>query len=322
MSLTDKLSVRVAERTQEALAIRSFKLVSAAGGDLPPFDAGAHVNVVLQSGAVRQYSLIGDIDHRDSYLIAVQRESTGRGASIELYDTVKVGDLLDISHPLNHFELDLAAKNYVLIAGGIGVTPIFSMAKKLARLGLEYRLHYGARTPESAAFVAQLTKVPFADTVKIQYSDVAGGAMLDATGLLRIFSAGTHVYCCGPEGLMSAVRQATAHWPPGTVHFEHFSAPHSFKPSSNNVPFEVELAQSGRTFLVPPNKSILEVLEAHGLSISKGCEEGVCGTCLTRIVAGEADHRDFVLSDDEKAAQQTMTICCSRAKTARLKLAL
>ncbi len=318
----EPLTVQVARVTQEAVEIRSYELVDPAGAQLPGFSSGAHLNVVLPSGQVRHYSLANDPAERHRYLIAVLREDGGRGGSQEMHDRVQSGDRLQISAPINNFPLSGEARRHLFIAGGIGITPILSMVRQTAREGADWRLHYCTRSPEHTAFAATLEEALYRPRVQLHHDGGDPVKGLDVAALLAEVRPATHVYCCGPAGLMAAVREAGAHWPQGSLHFEYFTLDETAGDGAENLPFEVEIASSGRVFQIPADKSILEVLEAHGLEVPSLCTEGLCGTCITGVLEGEPDHRDVILDDEEKATNTLMTICCSRAKGGRLKLDL
>jgi vanillate O-demethylase ferredoxin subunit len=295
--------------------IRSYELAPADGRPLPAFGAGAHIDVQLPNGMTRQYSLHGDPRERSAWHIAVKREAAGRGGSASLHDAGDVGATLGIVGPRNHFPLDPAARRHLLIAGGIGVTPIYAMAQELSARGQPWALHYCARSPGHAAFHRELQAL--GGDVTTHFSEKP---VLDVQKLLRTHPEGTHVYCCGPQPLMQAVQEAAAHWPAGEVHFEWFAASAAAWPA--NEPFEVELARSGRTVQVPRDRTILQVLRDDGIDVACACEEGVCGSCETRVLAGTPQHRDLLLSAEERAQGQTMMVCVSRAQTPRLVLDL
>lgn len=318
-----RMTLRVSAVRDEAQDIKSFEFVAAEGSPLPAFTAGAHLDVHLPSGLVRQYSLANAPSESHRYLVAVLREDAGRGGSQEMHDKVREGDLIEIGGPLNNFPLHDDAAHHLLIAGGIGITPMMAMLRQLSADGSAYSLHYCSRSPEKTAFKAELETAPFAGHVTFHHDQGDPSKGLDVAALLREHKDGLHVYCCGPAGLMGAVREASAHWPKGTVHFEYFSVDESARaPHEPDGAFEVEIESTGDVYRVPADKSIMEVLREHGHDVPSACEEGICGTCLTEVVEGEIDHRDLVLDDDEQAANDIMTVCCSRAKSPRLKLRL
>jgi vanillate O-demethylase ferredoxin subunit len=309
--------VRVGAIRQVGTDVLCYDLQPADGRPLPPFTPGAHVDVQVPNGLVRQYSLCGNpADAGGVYRIAVKKEEGGRGGSRGMHEFVEVGSALGIVGPRNHFPLVQDGAKHLFIAGGIGVTPIHAMAQFLSAQGKPWALHYCARSAEHAAFHEELRALP-GGTVTPHFSEVP---TLDVAALLRVQPEGTHVYCCGPQGLMKAVESATAHWTPGHAHFEWFAAPAGEWPP--NQPIEVELAKSGRTYGVPANRSILHVLRENGVDIPCACEEGVCGSCETAVLGGEPQHRDLLLSPEERAANRSMMVCVSRANSRRLVLDL
>ena len=291
--------LRLRRITYLAPGIHAFELVDPSGGELAPFTAGAHVDVSLPVGVVRQYSLANDPAERHRYVLGVKREAGGRGGSQSLFDDVSVGDLLEVSEPRNTFPLVEDGSPLVLIAGGIGVTPIRSMAFRLAVLGLAHRIHYGVRTRNEAAFELAGGRL---------HVDDEAGALLDVARLVRDAPAEAHLYCCGPAPMLAAFEAACGDRPAGQVHVEHFGP---VALPSDTAAFTVELARTARRVAVAPGESILEALRRAGLSVTSSCEQGVCGTCETRVLAGLPDHRDLLLSAAEKAANNTMMICCS-----------
>lgn len=298
--------------TLEAEDILSFELVHPDRAPLPPFTAGSHVDVTVMTGSLRQYSLCNDPREAHRYRIAVLREPNGRGGSSFMHDQVRVGERLEVSSPRNNFPLHEAARRHLLIAGGVGVTPLLAMAHQLNRQRADYEMHYCARSAERAAFVAELTDLR--QEVRFHYDGGDPRRGLDIAGLLRDPAPGTHVYCCGPTGFMQAVSNASAHWPAQTIHFEYFTppAPAAAPGPETSGEFEVELASNHAVYAIPPGQSILSVLRAAGLTLDSSCEAGVCGTCRTRYLRGEPDHRDFVLSDEER--RDWMMLCVSRAR--------
>ena len=314
--LGDFRRVRVAAVRQVACDVRTFDLIAADGRPLAAFTAGAHLHVQVPAGLLRQYSLCGDPRDASRYVIAVKREAPGRGGSASMHEAVETGSVLAIAGPRNNFPLSADASHSVLIAGGIGVTPLYAMAQTLQQAGHPWRMHYCARAAAHAAFYEELRALR-SDAVTPYFS---AAPILDAAALLRENKPGTHVYCCGPAGLMQAVMDATAHWPDEHVHFEWFSG--SADAGAPGMAFEVELARSGIVLAVPENRSILEVVRARGVEIPSSCEEGVCGTCETPVLAGTVEHRDHLLSAAERQANRSMMICVSRARGGRLVLDL
>ncbi|MFG1423526.1 PDR/VanB family oxidoreductase [Roseixanthobacter liquoris] len=321
------LNVRVRRITYRAEGIVSLELVPLGAEPLPPFTAGAHIEVRLPNGMARQYSLHNRPGERHRYEIAVQREETGRGGSLHIHDQVRAGDVLAISAPRNHFELDEGARHTILVGGGIGITPLIAMATHLGEIGASFALHYCARSRERLAFLEEANALAQAGSVTFHLDGGVPAAGLDTAALLATHMPGTRVYCCGPHGLNTAVQAASAHWPAGAVRFETFAPPSATFPlppapldGEDGAEFEIELASTGTIIPVHSGQSILAALRARGLDAESSCEAGTCGVCKTRLLHGVADHQDFVLSRDEQA--EWMMICVSRAKSRRLKLGL
>lgn len=308
--------VRVAAIRELAENVRAFELAAADGRKLAPFTPGAHIDVQVPAGPVRQYSLCGASQDAARYLIAVKREVPGRGGSASLHDDVEEGSILAISGPRNNFPLAEAARQSVFIAGGIGITPITAMVRALAARGEEWELHYCARSARHAAFAGELRALCPA-RVQTYFSETP---ILDTADLLHDQPEGAHLYCCGPEGLMRSVAAASAHWRAGSVHFEWFAVPE--QDAASTTSFVVELARSKMVLEVPEDRSLLEVLRENGVAVASSCEEGVCGTCETAVLAGAVDHRDRLLSPAEREASRTMMVCVSRARSERLVLDL
>ncbi|MFC7286657.1 PDR/VanB family oxidoreductase [Herminiimonas glaciei] len=311
----------------EAEQIRSFELCPLAGEQLPAATAGAHIDVHLPNGLVRQYSLLHPGESK-AYMIGVNRDTASRGGSSYLHEAAKPGDVLTISLPRNNFPLNEEAAHSVLIAGGIGITPIFSMVQRLNQLGRAWTLYYCTRTEERAAFLdalkalAATTQTAHLHTV---FDQVPGNQMLNLAELVQGSEAehagAAHFYCCGPGMLLQGFEQATAAIPAERVHVEYFSAPAIASDAATET-FSVTLARSGRTFQIPAELSILEVLLSNGVSVLSSCREGVCGSCETAVLAGEPEHRDAVLSAAERAGNRTMMLCVSRCKGTSLTLDL
>lgn len=316
------LQLKIAARREEAEQICSFELVDPQDRALPLFTAGAHIDVEIRGDLVRQYSLCNDPSEQHRYLIAALREPAGRGGSAALHDQFKVGDLIKVSEPKNHFPLDVHASRHVLLAGGIGVTPLMSMAEYLARRGLSFEMHYCARSEARMAFADRIRQSPFADKVALHHDDGADEQKFDAAKVLANPTPGTHIYVCGPSGFMNHVLQVAKAqgWPDEQTHREYFAP--AAQPETPAGQFEVELASTGQVFIIPADKAIVEVLLDQGIEIPTSCDQGVCGTCLTRVIAGVPEHRDSFLTDQERAQNDQMTPCCSRAKSARLVLDL
>jgi ferredoxin-NADP reductase len=313
-----ELDAVVADRRIAADGVVVLTLREAAGGPLPPWEPGAHVDLLLPGNGdgplVRQYSLCGDPTDRHAWQLGVLREPDGRGGSAHVHDALHPGSPVRVRGPRNHFPL-LPARRYLFVAGGIGITPIRTMVAAAQAAGAEWELVYGGRTRTSMAFLDELP----AARVSIRPQDETG--LLDLEGLLGVPRADTLVYCCGPEALLAAVEERCASWPAGSLRVERFTP----KPVDDPVlagSFEVELERSGLALTIPPGRSILDVVEEAGVSVLSSCSEGTCGTCETAVLAGEPDHRDSVLTDEEQAANDCMMICVSRSRCPRLVLDL
>jgi vanillate O-demethylase ferredoxin subunit len=316
------LKVRVQSRTVEAQDIVSFELVSADGKPLPAFSAGSHIDVPAAPGITRQYSLCNAPGEPDRYQIAVLREPASRGGSAGMHERLKVGDVIEISAPRNHFPLAHEATKSLLLAGGIGVTPILCMAERLSAVGADFEMHYCTRSRERMAFAGRIGRSSFANHVRLHFDDGPQEQKLDLPALLATPQTGTHLYVCGPKGFMDAVLGTARErgWPAAQLHCEYFSAevPHSISDQS----FEVQIASTGQIIIVPKDKTVVQALTEAGVEVQTSCEQGVCGTCLTRVLEGVPDHKDMYLTPEEQAANDQFTPCCSRAKSARLVLDL
>jgi phthalate 4,5-dioxygenase reductase subunit len=311
------MNLRVARAATIARNIRLLELRDPSGADLPAFAAGAHVGVTAPNGKRRRYSLCNDPAERWHFEIAVKRDAGGHGGSVSMADHVGEGDLLEVDAPRNAFELVPRAQSFLFIAGGIGITPIASMVRQLAREGTRrFRLYYCTRSPEETAFRDELSAEPFRSSVVIHHDGGDPARALDLWPLLEK-PASAHVYCCGPRPLLEAVRDMTGHWPASAVHFESFvDAAAAQRPEDRA--FTVVLARSGARIEVPPGRSILEAMRAGGHAAPSSCESGTCGTCRTALVSGDPDHRDMVLTEEERAGQ--IMICVSRARSAEIAI--
>ncbi|GAA1877731.1 PDR/VanB family oxidoreductase [Asanoa iriomotensis] len=304
--------------TWEAQDVVSVRLRAADGADLPPWEPGAHLDLVLPSGLIRQYSLCGDPTDRTSYLVAVLRERSGRGGSAEVHDTALVGREVEVRGPRNHFALE-PAPAYVFLAGGIGVTPLVAMARAAARSGTPWRLHYGGRSRESMAFVDELSGL--GGQLLLAPQDEVG--LLDLEAIVAGAPPEAAIYVCGPEGMLRAA-QSAGDKAGRAVRIERFAAASNpglaQRPASAG--FEVDLCRSGLRLAVPPDRSMLEVIRDVLPDVPYSCEEGYCGTCEVRVVDGVPDHRDDILSPAQRAAGDLVMICVSRSATSVLSLDL
>ncbi len=321
---TDTLRLRVERITPEAEDILSYELVSEDGGPLPPFEAGSHLDVHVPGGFLRQYSLCNDPEETHRYLIAVQRDSRGRGGSRAMHEQVHPGAVLTTRPPRNDFPL-LHARGYVLVAGGIGITPLLSMARTLRRRGAKWHLYFCTRSPERTAFRELLSSPDFAGHVTFHHDGGDPSRGLDMRELLATRTAGFRLYCCGPAGLMKAVREASVHhqWPSEKVHFEAFTAEATGAISARaDSEFQVVVRSTGAAYPVPAGQTVLNVLRKNGLRVPSDCEAGSCGTCLTHVLEGEPDHRDTFLSEPQRNTCRNMLLCVSRARSRKLVLDL
>lgn len=316
------LKVRVARKAVEAVDICTFELVSTDGSALPAFAAGSHVDVQLPGGITRQYSLCNDPSESHRYLIGVLKDPGTRGGSKAMHELVNEGDELEISAPKNHFQLVHEAKRSVLMAGGIGITPILCMAERLAIAGADFELHYCTRSKDRTAFYARIQKSSFADKVKFHFDDGDPKQKIDLSTTLHSHPPGIHLYVCGPKGFMDAVLNMARvkGWNDDQLHYEFFSA--EVVKSDSDGSFQVKLASSGKIVVVPKDQTVVEALAAAGVEVQTSCEQGVCGTCLTRVLEGEPDHRDMYLMPEEQAANDQFLPCCSRSKSPMLVLDL
>lgn len=316
------MRVKVSACSELAEGTSGYELAAADGSALPPFEAGSHIDVHLPGGLVRQYSLHDLPSEPARYRIGVLREPQSRGGSAALVDGVKVGDEMEISVPRNHFALDKRAGRSILLAGGIGITPILCMAEQLTQEGRPFELHYCGRTISRMAFVDRLQASAYADDVHIHVDDGPKAQMLDTAVVIGPPHSDTHLYVCGPAGFMDHVLQTARElgWKEPQLHREYFAA--APIDHSADGPFEIELKRSGQVIKVDADKSAADALRDSGVAITVSCEQGVCGTCVTRVHAGVPDHRDLYLTDAEHEQNDCFTPCCSRARTPRLVLDL
>lgn len=314
------LRLRVQAIRLQADGIHAFELVDPDGAELPPATAGAHVDVHLSGGLMRSYSLSGDPADRSSWTLGVLREVNGQGGSKSMHDSVRVGELLTVSAPRNAFALVPGAAHTVLLAGGIGITPIKAMAHTLTAEGKSFELHYCARTARNVAFTAELRTLVPPDKLHFHFDNGVPGQGLNIAGLLKHQPAGAHVYYCGPGGFMKACAEASTHWAPGTVHFEHFKPPEPPKKAAPDAAFEVRLAKRGITVPVLPDQTIVRALELAGLRVPTSCLSGLCASCKVEYLEGDVEHNDYILSDEEKT--HCLTLCVSRSRGPLLVLDL
>jgi phthalate 4,5-dioxygenase reductase component len=313
------IPVRVRQAWALAEGIRAFEFKRDDDRELPAFTAGAHILVRVPNGEARRYSLCNDPTERYHYVIAVKREAGGRGGSVSLVDDTNVNDELLISEPRNDFELVGNPASYLFIAGGIGITPILSMIKQLQADNIRpFKLYYLCRSPGATAFRAELTSPRYRGRVVVHHDHGDPNQSIDLWPILEQ-PRGAYLYCCGPRMLMETVRDMTGHWPSAAVHFEDFGVSETAR-AVDNRPFTIRLVRSGATLEVPAHASVLEVLRANGYEIASSCESGTCGTCKLRLISGDPDHRDLVLTKYERSSN--FMACVSRARSPELELDL
>ena len=316
---TPALTLRVALARPLAEGIHGYELRAADGTTLPPFEPGAHVTLDVPGAGARKYSLCNAPGDADRYEIAVKREDAGRGGSAALIQRVRVGDVLAARAPRNDFPLAKRAQSFVFIAGGIGITPIMSMMRHLERTGgPRYKLYYLTRSPQTTAFRDVLGGAEFAGKVVLHHDQGDPARTFDLWPVVER-PTGAHLYCCGPRPLLQAVRDMTGHWSASKVRFESFVDAAATRTASDHA-FRVRLARSGRVVDVGADESILDALRRAGMALPSSCESGTCGTCRTRLLAGDPDHRDLVLSEAEQGS--AIMICVSRARSDVLELDL
>ncbi|MDF3832286.1 PDR/VanB family oxidoreductase [Cupriavidus basilensis] len=315
-----QLTVRVVRKQMEAEGICSFELADLAGAPLPPFSAGSHIDVHIPGGMTRQYSLCNPPTEQQRYVIAVLNDAQSRGGSRAMHEAVQEGSTLQIGTPRNHFPLKPEAGRHLLLAGGIGITPMLCMAEALADEGLPFAMHYCARSRRCAAFIDHLAHAPYAERVQFHFDDEDPAQRLDIPALLAEASAEVHLYVCGPKGFMDAVLDTARRlgWADERLHYEFFAASVDIAGGA----FEVKLASSGKTVVVPAEHTVAQALANAGVEVPVSCGQGICGTCLVRVLEGEPDHRDLYLSPEEQARNDQFTPCCSRARSPTLVLDL
>ena len=329
MSVTTSptLSVRVARKRVEAEGICGLDLVSADGTPLPPFSAGAHIDLHLPGGWLRPYSLCNAPPAPGQapthYQLGVLREVNSRGGSVAVHDALHEGDVFTIGAPRNSFPLVEGAGSHLLMAGGIGVTPMLAMAAALHAQGQPFQLHYAARSRARTAFADALAQAPYADHVHLHLDDGPAAQRLDLPAVLAAPQAGRHLYVCGPQGYIDAVL-GTARaqgWAEDHLHCEYFGAA-PVAVAAGDQPFEVHLARSQRTVIVPVGVRITQALSDAGVFLATSCEQGICGTCLTPVLSGTPEHHDSYLTPEEQATNDVCLPCCARSRTPVLTLDL
>ncbi|AMO38804.1 PDR/VanB family oxidoreductase [Thauera humireducens] len=318
-----RIELLVRQIRMEAKDIHSYELIDPDGRPLPAFAAGAHIDVHIAPNLIRQYSLCNDPAERHRYVIGVLRDERGRGGSKALHERLRVGDRVTVGTPRNSFELAAGSGKTILLAGGIGITPLKAMAHVLEASSADFELHYCARGPESVAFQAEMTAFAPGECLHYHFDGGNPANGLDIEALLARPVDGSHLYYCGPAGFMEACRKASAHWPAGSVHCEHFKAPAAAQPSTNardDSACVAEIASTGQKIVVRQGQSLAEALQAAGLPVETSCQSGLCGACKVRYLCGDIDHQDYILDDD--ARREFFTPCVSRPRSGMVVLDL
>ena len=318
------LQVRVVKKRHETLDICSFELQALDGAPLPAFSAGAHVDVHVKPGLIRQYSLCNNPQEKDRYLICVLRDPNTRGGSQAMHDAISEGQVIAISEPRNLFHLIPGPHATLLLAGGIGITPLLAMAWHLFRQKADFHLHYFTRSPERTAFLDMIGNAPIKQHISFWFDSAPAGERPAIPALLSAASRESHIYTCGPAGFLKHVLSTTEAqgWPADRVHHEAFSAQPLKADAQSGAQFAVQIRSSGQTVQVLPGETIVAALAKHGVDIPVSCEQGICGTCLTGVLDGKPDHRDQYLTDEEHARCDRLTPCCSRSLSPLLVLDL
>ncbi len=310
------IDVRVTDVQTVARDTNVYTFARPDGAPLPAYKPGAHIDIHLPNGLIRQFSLLNPDNDPKSYVVGIKLDPNSRGGSRYIFDDLRVGHTLSISAPRNNFPLVENAGHVVLFAGGIGITPIWCMAQELIAQGRSWKLFYSCRSRADMAFVSTLEKFG-PERVVLHLDDEADGKFLDLAGAIGAAPAGAHFYCCGPNPMLNAFEAAAAGRPKPNVHVEYFT-PKAEAATSGG--FWVELARSGEEYYIPEGKKILEVLYEAGIDVDYSCELGICGECVTRVISGIPEHRDSVLSEEEQAANDKVMICCAGCKSERLVL--
>jgi len=315
---TGLIDARLTNIEDVARDTKLYTFRRAEGGPLPAYKPGAHIDLHLPNGLVRQFSLVVPNSDPESYVVGVKRDAASRGGSRYIIDEMRVGDRIKISTPRNNFPLIENAEHVVLIAGGIGITPIWCMAQQLAALKRSWTLYYSCRSRADMAFLETL-KTFAPESVHLHFDDEADGKFLDLAAAIAAAPEGAHFYCCGPNPMLKAFEAAAASRPRGNVHVEYFTAKEETETGKLGG-FWVELARSGEEYFIPEGKKVLEVLFDVGVDVDYSCELGICGACETRVISGIPEHHDSVLSEEEQATNTKVMICCCGSKTERLVL--
>jgi ferredoxin-NADP reductase len=314
--MTETLDLKLTRIDFGSDSVNLYSFTPVGGGTLPPAEPGAHITLLLPGGLERQYSLVDIGEAPTHYTIGVKREAESRGGSAYVHDELRVGMVLKVLPPQNHFPLVEDAEDYILIGGGIGITPIYAMAQRLKTLGRNFKLYYTARCRSDAILLDEIAQWPNAE---LRFDVECEGHPFPLVETVNGAGPGTHLYCCGPGGMLNAFEEAgrSCGVDEGRIHVEYFAAKHE---AATDQTYVVELARSKKELVVPKGKTILDVLIANGVYVSHSCSEGVCGACETSVISGRPDHRDAILNEQEREASETMMICCSGSLSERLVL--
>jgi ferredoxin-NADP reductase len=310
------IEVRLSAIRYAARDTNIYELTSLDGKPLPAYEPGAHIDLHLPNGIVRQYSLLEPEPEPQRFTIGVKRDPASRGGSRYVHDELRVGRTLKISAPRNNFPLVETAPHVILFAGGIGITPIWCMVQRLHKLGRSWKLFYACRSRSDMAFLHALESMA---SSQFHFDDEAEGKFLDIGGIIAGAPKDAHLYCCGPTPMLKGFEAATVNWPSNQIHIEYFTPKQ--EPAKTGG-FVVELARSGKKFVIPEGKSILQVLLDAGIDVDYSCELGICGACEQRVISGEPEHRDAILTEEEQASNTKVMICCAGCKSERLVLDL
>ena len=317
----NKFKVIIKKLIWETPDILRLTLVDPNNAQLPQWNAGAHIDIHLENNLIRQYSLSNDPANSDHYEIAVLKEKDGRGGSQFIHDTFSEGLEIEISKPQNHFQLAPEADFHIFLAGGIGITPIMAMIAELENQKKNYVLHYCTRTIENTAFHDRLSVNQNSGKIYLHHDNGNPKLGFNFKDYLKNYKKGTSLYYCGPPSFMDAIKLSTKDWPPSAVHCEYFSSPdNNLDIRDKKKAFKIKIASTGKVFTVPPESTIVEILRKNNFLIDTSCEDGFCGTCMTRYIEGEPEHRDSVLDDEDR--KQFVLICCAGSKTPTLVLDL
>jgi len=310
------IEVRLTDITAVARDTNLYTFARPGGGALPPYKPGAHIDIHIPNGLARQFSLLNPADNPETYVVGIKRDAQSRGGSRYIFDEMRVGHAVKISAPRNNFPLVENAEHVVLVAGGIGITPIWCMVQRLERLGRSWTLYYACRSRSDMAFLQSLEAMAPA---QFHFDDEAAGKFLDVKSIIAETPKDAHLYCCGPTPMLKAFEAATADWPREQIHVEYFTPKQEVEKKGG---FVVELARSGQEFVIPEGKTILQVLLDAGVDVDYSCELGICGACEQRVISGTPEHRDAILTEEEQASNTKVMICCAGCKSERLVLDL